>query len=284
MTITKNDYCVFILTHGRADNVKTYDTLMRSGYDGNLFIVIDNEDSQQDAYIERFGADRVVIFDKQKIADESELGDNFTFKNTIIFARNACFEIAEQLGFKYFLELDDDYTAIMARVAHKGKLKQLKLKSLDRTFCAMFEFLEESNAHTVAFSQGGDMMGGLQGKWKQGLVRKAMNSFFCSTERPFKFIGRINEDVNTYTNLGSRGFLFLSTTDAMLNQVQTQQSSGGMTEAYLDNGTYTKSFYSVIYMPSAVTITEMGVYYKRLHHSINWNKCVPKIINEKHKK
>ena len=282
--ISQKDYCVFILTHGRADNVKTYKTLRRNGYEGNLFIVIDNEDEQQAAYIERFGADKVVIFDKQKIADESELGDNFSFKNTIIFARNACFEIAEKLGFKYFLELDDDYTAIMARVAYNGELRQLKLKSLDRAFCAMFEFLEESQAYTVAFSQGGDMMGGLKGNWKNGLVRKVMNSFFCTTERPFRFIGRINEDVNTYTNLGSRGFLFFSTTDAMITQIQTQASSGGMTEAYLDNGTYTKSFYSVMYMPSAVKISEMGIYYKRLHHSIDWNKCVPKILNEKYKK
>ncbi len=32
----------------------------------------------------------------------------------------------------------------------------------------------------------------------------------------------------------------------------TQQTTGGMTEAYQENGTYVKSFYSVMHMPSAV--------------------------------
>ena len=37
------DFAVFILTHGRADNVKTYKTLKRFGYTGKIYIIIDNE-------------------------------------------------------------------------------------------------------------------------------------------------------------------------------------------------------------------------------------------------
>ena len=37
-----NNFAVFILTHGRADNVKTHDSLKRCGYTGKIYILIDN--------------------------------------------------------------------------------------------------------------------------------------------------------------------------------------------------------------------------------------------------
>lgn len=111
-----------------------------------------------------------------------------------------------------------------------------------------------------------------------------MNTFFCDVEKPFKFIGRINEDVNTYTRLGSVGWLGLTITDGQINQKQTQANKGGMSNVYLDSGTYLKSFYSVIGMPSAVKISEMGDKNKRIHHNVEWERCVPMILNEMYKK
>jgi hypothetical protein len=69
-----------------------------------------------------------------------------------------------------------------------------------------------------------------------------------------------------------------------LNQKETQKSKGGMTGAYLDGGTYIKSFYSVICMPSAVKVGMMGQKEYRLHHHVDWDKCVPKILREDIKK
>lgn len=48
-------------------------------------------------------------------------------------------------------------------------------------------------------------------------------------------MGRINEDVNTYTNLGRCGELFMTIGAVQLGQKQTQKNSGGMTELYLDS-------------------------------------------------
>lgn len=50
-----------------------------------------------------------------------------------------------------------------------------------------------------------------------------------------------------------------------------------------DSGTYVKSFYSVIFAPSCVSIAMMGDKHKRIHHNISWDNCVPKILNEKYK-
>lgn len=57
-----------------------------------------------------------------------------------------------------------------------------------------------------------------------------------------------------------------------------------MTEVYLNQGTYVKSFYTVMLNPSAVKINLMGNKDKRLHHKILWKNAVPKILSENYKK
>lgn len=111
-----------------------------------------------------------------------------------------------------------------------------------------------------------------------------MNSFFCSTERPFKFMGRINEDVNAYTLLGSTGDLFLTIPNVSLKQTDTQSNDGGLTDIYLDQGTYVKSFYSVMFCPSSVKVGMLNTERSRLHHRVSWNNAIPVILNEKYKK
>ena len=278
------EFCVFILTHGRPDNVRTAKMLEKVGYTGPWYIVIDNEDATEGQYREKYG-DRVLQFDKPAIARRFDTGDNFDERRTVVYARNACFDLAEKLGCTYFLELDDDYTSIRYRYTQGNRLWGAYVKDFDAVVERVLDYYISSGALTLAFAQGGDFIGGKDSNnYKKGLLRKAMNTFFCSTKRRFDFVGRINEDVNTYTSLGSRGELILTITDLMITQEQTQKSSGGMTDVYLDSGTYLKSFYSVMYAPSCVDIRKMGETHKRLHHNVNWRYCVPQIISESRKK
>ena len=46
----KNKFAVFILTHGRANNVITYATLKKQGYTGKIYLMIDDEDKQAEEY------------------------------------------------------------------------------------------------------------------------------------------------------------------------------------------------------------------------------------------
>lgn len=279
----KNFAC-FILTHGRPNNVITQATLRRQGYSGRIFYVVDDEDQTINEYKSQFG-DSVVVFSKEKYFSEFDTCDNGGSRKVIFPARNACFDIANTLAIDYFLELDDDYKAFQFRYPEGNVLKIKEFKNLDVIFDAFLDFLEVSQAKTVAFCQGGDMIGGVHsGTFSKGLIRKAMNAFFCKTNRRINFVGRINEDVCTYTMLSNIGELFFSVTSAMLVQNRTQEHSGGMTETYLDNGTYLKSFYSVIVAPQAVKVGMMNSTHSRIHHSIQWNKCAPKILNPKHKK
>jgi hypothetical protein len=282
----RNDFVAFILTHGRPEKVYTVDALRNAGYTGRIVLVIDNEDKTAEQYYEKFGKENVVMFDKLKKSKEFDTIDIGRDRRAIVYARNACFDIAKDLGYKYFLELDDDYTNFRQRfIKDNGQFGSWYLKDFDAVVDCMLEFLETSGALTVAFAQTGDFIGGSGSKvFKDKLARKAMNSFFCKTENKFDFIGRINEDVNTYVNLGSRGHLFFTVSDMSLDQTQTQANSGGMTELYLNAGTYVKSFFTVICNPSSVKLYTVGSSHKRIHHSINWDNAVPKIISSHYKK
>lgn len=282
----KKEFCALILTHGRPNKVFTYQTLLKSGYTGEIYLVVDNEDKHLAEYQEKYGKERVIIFDKKKVSKEIDNGDNFNDRRAIIYARNASFKIAEKLGFKYFIQLDDDYTAFNFKFDENNTFKETLIQNLDRTFKSLLDYYKSINVLSIAMAQNGDFIGGAKGGIAKGVKvkRKAMNSFICSTERPFKFIGRINEDVNTYTNLGNRGGIFFTIPLVSLIQKQTQSNKGGMTDLYLDSGTYVKSFYTVMYSPFCTTITEMGHKNKRLHHRVQWRNAVPMIIREKYKK
>ena len=49
-TMKNKNFCAFILSHGRANNVKTYETLRRQGYTGDIYIVVDDEDKSIEEY------------------------------------------------------------------------------------------------------------------------------------------------------------------------------------------------------------------------------------------
>lgn len=111
-----------------------------------------------------------------------------------------------------------------------------------------------------------------------------MNCYFNDVNRPYKFYGRINEDVNCYIHNGKLGMVFLTHPYMSIVQPQTQTNTGGLTEFYLQNGTYVKSFYTILFNPSAVKVKTMGDAHRRLHHNVRWKNAVPCIIREKHKK
>jgi len=286
MIMENKDFAVFILTHGCANKVVTYNTLLKCGYNGDIIILIDNEDKQAKEYKNKFG-DQVHIFDKAAIAKKFDVGDNFNDKAAVVFARNACFDIAKKLGYKYFMQLDDDYTTFAYKFDESLTYHQYEIRNLDRIFDIMLKFYKNNpNVFDFAMAQNGDFIGGADStKIRKNITlwRKCMNTHILSTERRFDFVGKINEDVNTPIILGAIGKLFLTIPLLTICQIQTQANTGGLTDIYLERGTYIKSFYSIMYNPSCVKIYLMGEAHKRLHHKVKWNNAVPKILNEKYK-
>ena len=279
----RSDFCVFILTNRRPDRVTTYRTLVElCGYTGAVFLVIDDEDPTGDEYRQIYG-DKVICFSKKEEAKNFDEANNFNDRRSPVYARNACRRLAMERGFRFYMQLDDDYNSFGYRWFHIPWIP-IRL-TMDRMLEELIGYLEATpQMLTIAMSQGGDHIGGRKNVEQMRMRRKAMNSFIADVERPLVFTGVLNDDVNTYVLGGNRGDLFFTVLQVQLNQRQTQANAGGLTEMYLDSGTYVKSFYTVMMAPSCVKIGLMGDHRnpenQRIHHVINWRRAVPKIVPE----
>ena len=278
------NFAVFILTYGRPDNVITYKTLKKQGYTGEIYFVCSTDDKTIPKYEENY-PNQVITFNKEDYHEKFDIGDNFNDRRSVVYARNAVYDIAETLNKEYFLVLDDDYTGINYRFNENFQYGHRNVQNLDKVFELTLEYYKTIPALAIAYAQGGDFIGGAEGSQAQSIQikRKIMNSFFSSTKRRIKYVSRLNDDVSTYTTLGNRGKLVFQTNQLCIEQIQTQASNAGLTDLYLDNGTYVKSFYTVMFAPSCTKISLMGNKDMRLHHFIQWNNAASKILNERYK-
>lgn len=299
------NFCVLISTWGRPNKVATLKTLERFGYTGDWFLVCDDEDKTLVEYQINFGEDKVMIFNKADIASRYDEGDNFEDRRSAFYARCANAEIARKLGYKYFLQLDDDYDSFRWRISPEIEYSSKMLsfepsyRTLDKVFDVMLDyFIAVPSLRTLCMAQSGDFIGGGGSKMMTDQYRrKVMNSFFCDIDRPYIFKGKMNEDVNAYVYNSNKGELMLTTAFVSLNQKATQLTAGGVSDLYLEVGTYTKTFYSVMLHPAGVKVSVLfntsarkgnGAAKTnnafRVHHRIDWNATAPKIIKQKHKK
>jgi len=279
----RNDFAVIIPTHGRHDRVFTIDSLRKSGYTGNFYLLCDDEDKQLDKYKTKYG-DKVMVFSKDDYKGKFDKMDNFGNKACVVYARNAMWDIAKKIGLKYFAVADDDYVAFQKRITKDGGYYGKMIKNnLDDVFNSYIDFLITSKVDTVCFAQGGDYIGGKDNSNVASgfkVSRKMMNLYFFDVDKPIEFKGTINEDLTSSVTEGRTGRIILTSLMNSIDQKETQAQAGGLTEIYLELGTYVKSFYSVIAAPSCVKVALMGRTQTRIHHQVTWKNAVPKIIRE----
>jgi hypothetical protein len=282
-----HNFVAMILTHGRANSQITYKTLRKQGYTGEIRLLIDNEDSQAEAYYKNFPGE-VIVFDKLKEAETTDACDNFHNRKVTLYARNAVFKIVKELGFQYFIQLDDDYDNFSYIMGKDYRINpNLRLiKDIDEILNALIDFYIISNANSIAISQRGDLLGGIHGgetkEWKS--KRKCMGTWICDVDKPLTFCGTMNDDYSQFVVNGRRGDLYLQINMVAINTVPTQSTHGGMTDIYKDTGTYIKTFYSILQAPSCVRISMMGRTNKRVHHFAKSENYAAKIIREEYKK
>jgi hypothetical protein len=201
------DFVALILTHARPDRVKTYQTLRKSGYTGPIRVVVDDGDPKLDEYSSTFG-DELVVFSKAKAAQRTDPMENHGGWRGVVYARNAAWDVAREAGFTYFIALDDDYHDFSYRFDRRLEYGPKTSRNLDVVFGHLLRFYIDSGCASLAMAQGGDFVGGADNLSTAQVVRglrKCMNSFVCSTERRFDFLGRINEDTNAYVQPREQG-------------------------------------------------------------------------------
>lgn len=281
----KKDFAVFILSHGRAKEMTTVNMLKKYKYTGQWYVVIDNEDEQAPQYIMRYGKNHVIVFDKAAEEKKMDTGDNGGSRKCGVFARNFIIDEADRRGYKYHVQLDDDYQGFDFRYIKDGKLKAKHVDNIDELFRVSLKFFVNADLDCLAYGVFADYFGGAgNSRYYKGVMRKTMNVFFLRADRKFYFVARMNDDVTTNLVNTKVGKKLLSVLYVQTRMPATQTMKGGMTEVYTDEGTYMKSFYSVMFEPSACRVDATMKHMKRVHHKIRWNLIAPKIISEKYKK
>lgn len=277
-------YAVFILTHGRAKTISTYNALRAGGYTGQIWVVIDNEDDQEDLYRDRFGDD-IIQFDKRDYVKKTDLGDLDDNRKIGVLARNFIQDKAEEMGYDFHLQLDDDIHGFDYRYMKNGRLVSKTCHRMDDVLKGMCEYMEATKITSLSFSLSAYFIGGAEsGEYKKQMIPKTMTTFLMRKDQKRYFHMRMNDDITTSMLNGMRGDLYYTYMPVMLSVDGTQVQNGGMTDIYRDNGTYRKSFYSVMALPSCVRVADMGISERRVHHEVRWNNCIPKLLSESWRK
>ena len=278
-------YAIFILTHKRPDRQITLRTLEKSGYTGKVYLLCDTDDPTLPQYKEQYG-DMVKTFSKKKALKKFDLMTNAPKFNAVVFARNAVYEVARKMGLDYIVVMDDDYSVFNFSIDRTGFYKRSKVTDMNGVIRAHLRFLKNAKLSTLAFAQGGDFVGGWNGTITKNNfrpLRKAMNTFFFDVNRPVQFNGAINEDATMGVEVARQGGVVLTDCLLQLEQTNTQEAEGGLTDIYKDDGTYQKSFYTLMAAPSSTKVMYQRAV-GRVHHFINGDCAYPKIISAEHKK
>lgn len=274
----RTDYCIGIVTYKRPQKQITYRTLKNQHSTAPTFLIVEETDPTLQEYRETYPG-QIITFNREGCLD-TDCMDNFRPRRGVVYARNETRRIAERLGYTHYVMLDDDYDTFAHRYKKNGVLKQKPYPNLDELFSSIFDWMDTTPLHCVCLAQNGDLIGGLS---DHPYKRKAMNTYFMNVERAYPFMGTLNEDTNAYTANQQNGMACLTLMDDVVDQVQTQKNAGGLTDLYLDVGTYVKSFYSVMVNPASNKISVLADAkspHPRIHHECTQNKYAPCFVRE----
>ena len=276
----RDDFAVFILTHGRANSQKTLRTIQNCGYTGKIYLIVDDEDEQQDEYIRLYG-DKVKRFSKRKIENHFDTMTNRKEYRSVVYARNAAYQIANNLGIRWIFMCDDDISNLQYRVLRGKSLKGVKIQDIDSLFELMAGIMEAGRLVIFGFSQAGAFIGGANQMYLSGHQRKVAQAFMLDASNPIEFRGIFNEDLQVAIDAGVQGRVAMSTMLVSIQSPVRTTNRGGLHDLYEANSTYTPCFYTVMADPNVASIAEKdGEFKLRLNHSA----FAPLILNERWRK
>ena len=192
--------------------------------------------------------------------------------------RNQFFDIAKEEGYERFCVIDDDTENYYLKFPQERQRKASR-EEVERTFCAVWDFMERARIGAFGLSQSGDSLIGCKPQY--WYLKKVMNTTFYDVRfvyRPERgvqdndtsaFVGYWNAGLFT----GSAGF------GLMLKQTKSATASGGLTDIYRESKLLNKSLVCPIQFPSAIHAEKQPLNGFRLHHKIQYRYLAPKVLH-----
>ena len=273
-----NECAIFILSNGRPDKVKTYDYL-KTSFSGDVYILCDDQDETLPDYKDKFGS-KVIVFNKDEWVKKSDPMDNFNSKKSVLYARNAVFEIAGAMGYRYFVMTDDDIKDLQFRYEQDGKLLAKPVSNLDKAIDYIVQLMNTTAISYFSFGTDKNFIGGVQNRnFQKKVIDKVYNFIICKSGQQHSYKGIMNEDeIHNVISLSTGVLLKSLTAIQIVMEPVGKGETGGNSETYKENGyySYTRNFYPIIACP----FLELKPNSKGFIFGADRNLYTPKILSE----
>ena len=282
----RDDFAVFICTHGRPNKQHTYNTLRHCGYTGTIYFIVDNTDNTIQDYIDNYGVDNIFVFDKNYYinSDKYDNGDNVLHDKCIVYAKRAVEDIAKSMSLKYFAISDDDITNFVIRYPNKSKLSTYPITNLDLILDNYINILY-NNVAGIGFGYSKSYFKGYRTFDYTQLSNRSMPYQFVIRNADIDVVWSswFGEDDITELCSSSLGKVWLSIPYVMqvMKTIGNTNTEGGMVDVYKQFDTFKLNFNIVKYCPGK---TRMMYYNNKFTVAKKVINCFPKIISEVYKK
>lgn len=277
-----NDFAVFILTHGRSHRQYSYELLKKINYTGKILFIVDSGDESRFDLIKRYGRENVVVFNKSDYS--VDIMDNSGDLSTPIYAEKFMYEYARENGYSYFARMDDDVRDFRYKVEVDGVLKDDGIKSGDKIFEIMVDFMRGADMALFGPSRAGFYFGGSKNDaYMRGTDFNVSQLILCSTKHEVRFRGKTYSDLLANLDVSTLGVPAFRTMYLCVRSPDEGSNEGGVKKSYdKDPSRYNSNFYAVMAHPSAVKIRKR----KRgdFGHTIIKENIFPKIISGRYKR
>lgn len=278
-----------ICTHGRPNAQHTYETLRKSGYTGEIYLILDDEDNKLKDYnrfIDEQHEDNLFcsVFNKQKYIDKSDTGTNENQRKCILYAKNYCEDFARELKLQAFIIADDDILKFRFRYIEDGKLKSQNIThSMDDVIESYIKTMLDCDMTATGFGFTQFYFTGVNSFSVENVVkyRVPYNFVFRNPNHRVDWMSWFGEDIITAVYYGRIGQLWTAMPYVQQEIVSLATAEGGMKDTYDNNSSIRLAMQNIMYLPSELKPYKYNDTYMA---SIRRDHAFPKLISSCFKK
>lgn len=280
----RDDFAVFICTHGRPDEQLTLKALLDSGYTGKYYLVLDDTDTTIQQYIDNYGVEHLLVFDKNHYINTSDTGSNNPVYKCILYAKDAVEDIARDMNLSAFVLADDDILRFRHRYIQNDKLFSELAVDMDSILNVYIDYMLSADITTLGFGNSYIYIGGKAGLKDSILVNRRFTYNFIvrNTKHDVKWKSEMNEDSITPILCSKQGQLWLQLYHVQFDMKECDAgATGGMSEVYANMDKFKRYAHFLLYNPDSVYMIER---FGKFTHTFNRKLTFPKVISSKYKK
>lgn len=282
----RDDFAVFILTHGRPNKQLTLNTLLSGGYTGRYYLVLDDTDPTIQEYVDNYGPEHIYVFDKNHYINTSEVGTNCPSYKCILYAKNAAEDIAVSLNLKAFVIADDDIHTFRFRYPENDLLRSQPIRgTMDSIIEAYVDFLLSTDSAALGFGPTLCYFAGASifENDRVQTLRIPYNFTFRNVSQKVEWVSSYGEDVITDMVMSKVGQKWMVLPFVQFDCVAPGSgASGGMAETYKSHSQFKLVMYDFMYLPASIKpLLHQG---KKWVCGIQRTESFPKIISPSYKK